>query len=163
MALVKCKECGTEVSTEAKACPKCGAKPPQKMSIIRILLVCLFGFFVYKCTLNAGEASKKQEVAKAEKSRELDNVSLFYEWKTDGFGTVMEADFVVSNNNAFAIKDVEVECIHYAKSGSRIDSNKRIIYDTFPPKENKLILKFNMGFIHDQAEKSSCKVINFSK
>ncbi len=25
MALVKCKECGNEVSTEAKACPKCGA------------------------------------------------------------------------------------------------------------------------------------------
>jgi len=25
MALIKCKECGTEVSTKAKACPKCGA------------------------------------------------------------------------------------------------------------------------------------------
>ncbi len=26
MALVSCKECGTEVSTKAAACPKCGAK-----------------------------------------------------------------------------------------------------------------------------------------
>lgn len=26
MALIKCKECGNDVSTEAKACPKCGAK-----------------------------------------------------------------------------------------------------------------------------------------
>ena len=26
MALIACKECGTEVSTTAKACPKCGAK-----------------------------------------------------------------------------------------------------------------------------------------
>lgn len=26
MALTKCKECGNEVSTEAEACPKCGAK-----------------------------------------------------------------------------------------------------------------------------------------
>lgn len=25
MALVKCKECGTEVSESAKSCPKCGA------------------------------------------------------------------------------------------------------------------------------------------
>ncbi|RYZ83008.1 MAG: zinc ribbon domain-containing protein [Proteobacteria bacterium] len=26
MALIKCAECGNEVSTTAKACPKCGAK-----------------------------------------------------------------------------------------------------------------------------------------
>jgi RNA polymerase subunit RPABC4/transcription elongation factor Spt4 len=26
MSLVPCKECGTEISTKAKACPKCGAK-----------------------------------------------------------------------------------------------------------------------------------------
>lgn len=29
MALIKCKECGGEVSTKAKACPKCGAKVPR--------------------------------------------------------------------------------------------------------------------------------------
>lgn len=29
MALVPCKECGTEMSSTAKACPKCGAKPPS--------------------------------------------------------------------------------------------------------------------------------------
>lgn len=29
MALINCKECGTEVSTTAKACPKCGARVPK--------------------------------------------------------------------------------------------------------------------------------------
>lgn len=29
MALKPCKECGAEVSTKAKACPKCGAKVPH--------------------------------------------------------------------------------------------------------------------------------------
>ena len=29
MALIACRDCGTEVSTSAKACPKCGAPPPQ--------------------------------------------------------------------------------------------------------------------------------------
>jgi hypothetical protein len=33
MSLVKCRECGTEVSTTAKACPKCGAAPPKKTSV----------------------------------------------------------------------------------------------------------------------------------
>ena len=34
MALVKCKECGNQVSTKAKACPTCGAKVPKKTSIV---------------------------------------------------------------------------------------------------------------------------------
>lgn len=29
MALIACKECGESVSSEAKACPKCGAPVPQ--------------------------------------------------------------------------------------------------------------------------------------
>ncbi len=29
MALVKCGECGNEISNKAQACPKCGAKPPK--------------------------------------------------------------------------------------------------------------------------------------
>lgn len=34
MALVKCGECGNQVSTEAVACPSCGAKPPKKTSFL---------------------------------------------------------------------------------------------------------------------------------
>ena len=30
MALIPCKECGTEMSTKATACPKCGARMPRK-------------------------------------------------------------------------------------------------------------------------------------
>ena len=29
MALVKCKECGSEISDSAKLCPQCGFKPPK--------------------------------------------------------------------------------------------------------------------------------------
>lgn len=32
MALTKCKECGGQVSSEATACPHCGAKPPKRTS-----------------------------------------------------------------------------------------------------------------------------------
>lgn len=33
MALVKCRECGNTVSTEAKTCPKCGIKNPAKKEL----------------------------------------------------------------------------------------------------------------------------------
>ncbi len=34
MALTKCKECGSDVSTKADACPKCGAKRPRRTSLL---------------------------------------------------------------------------------------------------------------------------------
>jgi len=50
MALVKCKQCGTEVANNAATCPQCGAKVPRGMSTGKILLlifgglgVCFFG------------------------------------------------------------------------------------------------------------------------
>jgi len=33
MALLKCHECGNEVSSQAKACPKCGAKKSNSVSV----------------------------------------------------------------------------------------------------------------------------------
>lgn len=39
MALVKCKECGNQVSTKAKNCPTCGAKVVKKVGIIGWLFV----------------------------------------------------------------------------------------------------------------------------
>lgn len=47
MALIKCKECGNKISTEAESCPQCGApqKKKAKLSILGGILV-LLGLFV---------------------------------------------------------------------------------------------------------------------
>jgi len=34
VSLVKCKECGGQVSTKAKTCPGCGVKPPKKTTVV---------------------------------------------------------------------------------------------------------------------------------
>jgi hypothetical protein len=47
MALVKCKECGLDVSTGAKSCPKCGATVPKKTSLFTWLVLLLIVFIVY--------------------------------------------------------------------------------------------------------------------
>jgi hypothetical protein len=48
MALVKCKECGENVSTKATNCPKCGAKAPKKTSPLTwaVLGLIVFGFYI---------------------------------------------------------------------------------------------------------------------
>ena len=47
MALIKCKECGNDVSTQAQSCPKCGAvvakqKKPTGCGTLLIALFCAF-------------------------------------------------------------------------------------------------------------------------
>jgi uncharacterized membrane protein YvbJ len=46
MALIKCNECGTEISDSALACPKCGAKTKAQESRNSKKLV-LFGIAVF--------------------------------------------------------------------------------------------------------------------
>jgi hypothetical protein len=41
MSLEKCKECGGQVSSKAKACPNCGAKSPKKTSRLTKLIMIL--------------------------------------------------------------------------------------------------------------------------
>jgi hypothetical protein len=38
MALIKCKECGTEISSNAESCPKCGAKIPHTSFLTKLVL-----------------------------------------------------------------------------------------------------------------------------
>jgi len=38
MALLKCKECGKEVSDKAEKCPNCGSPVPKKLGIISIFI-----------------------------------------------------------------------------------------------------------------------------
>ena len=47
MALVKCKECGEQVSTKAKNCPKCGARVPKKTSLFTWLVLIFIILIVY--------------------------------------------------------------------------------------------------------------------
>src|SRR3984893_6941382 len=77
-----------------------------------------------------------------------------FNWYKGGFDNIMLADFVFKNDNDFPVKDLTVECIHSAPSGTKIDENTRTIYEVFPAKGTKSILTFNMGFIHSQAERS---------
>lgn len=43
MALLKCHECSSEVSSEAKTCPKCGAKVKKPTSLAVKIIAALFG------------------------------------------------------------------------------------------------------------------------
>lgn len=71
MALTKCKECGTEISTTAKACPKCGAAPEAKTSVATWIIGALMvaGFASY---ISGNQSSKAALAARTPAQVEAD-------------------------------------------------------------------------------------------
>lgn len=98
MAIQKCHECGHEVSTEADACPHCGA-PPRKASsggtsttketkIAAWIGLGLIVFALIKCSSSTVTATSDQEAAAPEPITSC-------EW-----GEMPKADVVVFDNSA---------------------------------------------------------------
>lgn len=78
MALIKCHECGAEVSTEAKTCPKCGVKVKKPAGLAAWLLggIVVVGMIAASISdqeqtaaVAAAEAAKTPEQRAAEKAQ----------------------------------------------------------------------------------------------
>lgn len=54
MAMVKCKECGGQVSSSAKACPTCGAAPPKRTSAFTWIVSAFLIFIVARVAVDSG-------------------------------------------------------------------------------------------------------------
>jgi hypothetical protein len=105
------------------------------------------------------EAKKLEEQDKFSHPENLVLIENF-SWSKEGFGNVMAANFVIKNKLPWPVKDIEIRCEHSAPSGTMIDSNTRTIYQRLEANQTRRIRKFNMGFIHSQATRSNCEVVN---
>ena len=73
MALKKCKECGSEISSSAKTCPNCGKKQGSDwvpLAIIIIFLFCILVGFV-----NGNETN--QSINENLKERQIQSVEVY--------------------------------------------------------------------------------------
>lgn len=46
MAIIKCKECGNEISDKAEKCPSCGAPTSTKLGCLSLSFIAIFAFMV---------------------------------------------------------------------------------------------------------------------
>ncbi len=162
MALVNCKECGAQVSTQAKNCPSCGAKvkkPTSKLTwfFLGLIVLGVIGAMAGEGG-NGGSSSSAPTVSPKEQA--LNNLDFNFDWSKGGFDSIMMIDMTIKNNGTSDIKDFTVECQHTSNSGTKIDSNKRQVYEIIKAGETRTFKEFNMGFIHSQATSSSCGVTN---
>lgn len=175
MAMSKCRECGTEVSDEAKTCPKCGvSKPVKKTSIVVKIVIAIIGLSIFGniiSNMGSGVATQpKNSVTATEpvkvinpKEKALASVKLEkWEGRKGGFDNVMLLTAKIKNDGDRDVKDIEIECTHASNSGTRIDSNKKIVYELVKAGKTVSIKDFGMGFIHSQATSSSCSIIDLT-
>ena len=151
----QCKGCNKSVSKSEKKCPECG-KRTNKLSAIHWIGICFIAFIIIGAVNFPDKKSSQLDMI--EKPTLEENIQLDYSWTRQALGLVMEADFVILNNNDVDIKDIQIECNHFAKSGTKIDSNNGTIYEIVKRSSKKRYPNFNMGFLHSQAVKSSCFV-----
>lgn len=64
MALIKCKECGSQVSTNAKACPSCGVKVPKRVGFIGMAVAAVLVVAMVRCSYDQSVKPAVQAPAK---------------------------------------------------------------------------------------------------
>ncbi len=162
MALRPCSECGKEISTEARQCPHCGAKPSNGIGCLGwIMAFLLFSFVVTAVSRLKGGDDHASGISSDNMNKiyglsalKLEN----YRWQKGGFNNIMIAQFTLRNTGKRTLKDVEITCYSYGHSGTQIDRNVRTIYEQIPPGKTKRVRDFNMGLQHTQASSASCEV-----
>lgn len=71
MSLIKCHECGNEISTDAKNCPKCGAKVKRPMGRTTKLLFGFLGISIVAGIISASLSEQNRITAEAAKTPEV--------------------------------------------------------------------------------------------
>ena len=77
-----------------------------------------------------------------------------------GFGTVIIADIDIHNGNKTPVSDVKFTCYGYSKTGSKIDSNTRTIYEYVEPFNYKTIKGYNIGYVHNDVSYFKCETVS---
>jgi hypothetical protein len=104
------------------------------------LLLVLFGLLAVAIASQpdrSGRYSTLSSSSGASKRSVIDSLALNYTWSKEGFENIMTGNFTVNNKSTHDVKDIQVTCDHFAKSGTRIDRNVRTIYDVVKAKSKK--------------------------
>jgi hypothetical protein len=176
-----CRDCGKSMTADMRYCGGCGADnvspaaaskpvapaplqaPPKKQSsgklfVAALVLIIFIGIISSNKSTPTTSSTDSEPAPVDVKELLLKQVRLQYSWTKEGFGSFMTANFTVTNPTGIAFKDFEITCKHTAPSGTEIDSNVRTIYEVVVANSTWKKQNFDMGFIHSQAQKSSCSI-----
>lgn len=161
----ECPKCKRAVRKTEKRCPDCRTKI-NTLKLKHWLIAGVFAIFVFQLVVSGNDPSPDPTAIATKQLSTEDTIrkdlQLDYTWQTNDIVPIMTSDFTITNNSLYDIKDVTIQCEHFSKSDTNIDSNTRTIYEVFPSGKGRFFPEYNMGFIHDQAYKTSCTIKTFT-
>lgn len=163
MSLKPCRECGKEISSQARICPHCGAKVPRRTGVVGWIVA--IGLGVWFVTLFDDRPAPPPTTSAPARPAAIDayqaairDLKLDFQWKLGGFGNVMLADLTLVNKGSRPVKDIAIRCTAYGPSGTAITTTRRTLYVSIAAGKTLRIPEFNMGFHSDQAASAGCLV-----
>jgi hypothetical protein len=84
-------------------------------------------------------------------------------WQRAGLGSNAQATFTLRNDNAYAVKDIEIACAFASRDGSHLTDRKRIIPVKVESKARKRFARLHVGFVNVHANRINCSVIAASR
>jgi hypothetical protein len=78
-------------------------------------------------------------------------------WRRGGLGSNALVTFTLRNDNAYAVKDIEIACAFSRSDGSHLTDRKRLIPDTVVSmKSRKTFARLHVGYVNINANKAKC-------
>jgi hypothetical protein len=85
-------------------------------------------------------------------------------WRRGGLGSKALITFTLRNDNAYAVKDIEIACAFSRRDGSHLTDRKRIIPDAVVNmKSRKTFAQVHIGFVNIYANKAKCTPVAASR
>jgi hypothetical protein len=85
-------------------------------------------------------------------------------WRRGGLGSNALVTFTLRNDNAYAVKDIEIACAFSRQDGSHLTDRKRIIPDAMvATRSRKTFAQVHIGFVNIYANKAKCVPVAASR
>lgn len=144
MSLIKCKECGKEVSNKAKTCPGCGAEIKNGLSAVQIVGGVFFGLIAIGFIASGSSNSGSSSTVAGYSSKELQATDVSFTKGQMGNRIVTGQ---VENTSGKKLGYVQVEVNLYDKQGTQVGSTLANVNNLEPG----VTWKFEAPVLEDRA------------
>ena len=126
MALKKCKECGYNISSTSKVCPKCGAKQNNGFSLMEFIFLCLIIGVAFSYVIGEHTPPEPPKPAPKIEQQQAPQVKLLAKTcKRSGDWFIVEGE--VQNVSGKPLKNVLATAIFRDKDGVFVSSHESLI------------------------------------
>ena len=92
-------------------------------------LLCIGGCFLVGA-IGIGAISDSMEEAQARQKEAVKDLEVVnFQWNKEGTGSAMKANFVIKNNGAVNVKDIKINFVQYAPSGTKLGNQDKTFYE----------------------------------